>query len=262
MPRSRSLAEEIRTSPGMRAALAQLEEARRGAELLHLDRWQTAIEGFGLLNCGCTPTQLRLLAAAGFIDHAEETTGARDSGRSFRAEHVRTFGLRSCFVLTEAGSAFLLGKSIEAATRFEGDSEDPTTGFSAGNILRLDGSHPRVPIVSGLVPCWNPATRELHVGDRLVKRFRRPAPVLQLVLASFQELDWPPHLDDPLPPRSETVPEDRLRDTVRRLNRCQDPFLIRFESDGRGAGIRWGWVEKKTGENPRMNHGRRLRISK
>jgi hypothetical protein len=83
----------------------------------------------------------------------------------------------------------------------------------------------------------------MKAGDRLVKRFTRPAPVLERILAAFEEDGWPPRLDDPLPPNHGTVPEERLRATVRRLNQCQKPHVVRFESEGTGAGIRWGWAE-------------------
>jgi hypothetical protein len=70
--------------------------------------------------------------------------------------------------------------------------------------------------------------------------------MLELVLAAFQEMEWPSHLDDPLPPEHGIVPKQRLRDTVRRLNRCQEPLRIRFASDGLGSGIRWGWGRQRT----------------
>ena len=66
--------------------------------------------------------------------------------------------------------------------------------------------------------------------------------MLDLVLSSFQELAWPPRLDDPLPPVRDIVSAERLRDTIRRLNRCQDPHTVRFSSDGLGTGIRWAWT--------------------
>jgi hypothetical protein len=86
----------------------------------------------------------------------------------------------------------------------------------------------------------------------VLKQFRRPAPSLQLVLAAFEEEGWPMHLDDPLPPEHGIDPKQRLRDTVRRLNGCQRPQWIHFESDGLGTGLQWRW---RATDQPGMSHG-------
>jgi hypothetical protein len=88
-------------------------------------------------------------------------------------------------------------------------------------------------------PVWNAERREFCFNGELVKRFRQPAPAQEMILAAFEEEGWPAHIDDPLPPQDESVPSERLRITIRNLNRRQVHALIRFESDGRGEGVCW-----------------------
>ena len=91
-------------------------------------------------------------------------------------------------------------------------------------------------------PVWNPALRELRVGDVLVKHFRTPAPNQELVLSAFEEQGWPMQIDDPLPPISKGNPKLRLRDTIAKLNRHQQTARMRFHGDGQGKAVRWELV--------------------
>jgi hypothetical protein len=94
-------------------------------------------------------------------------------------------------------------------------------------------------------PRYDPVTRELWLGDRLVKRYRVQAANQILILRAFQELGRPTHIDDPLPPHPEIDPHDRLHDAVKRLNQHQITPLIHFERDGTGCGILWSLIEPK-----------------
>jgi len=95
-------------------------------------------------------------------------------------------------------------------------------------------------------PYWDSRLRELRLGRVLVKRFRQPSANQERILAAFQEEGWPERIDDPLPPDPEHDPKERLRATVKALNRNQQHRLIRFQSDGRGQGVLW----EPVGENP------------
>lgn len=90
-----------------------------------------------------------------------------------------------------------------------------------------------------LVPCWDSAQRKLKLGDCVVKRFHVPAPNQELILSSFQEESWPPHIADPIPPVRKSDPKRRLSDTILALNRCQAGQRIRFRGDGTGTGVYW-----------------------
>lgn len=234
------LLEQLRRYPSLRAGLDQLLEARQAAETLKLNVWTMAVEMSSLLALGCTTTQLRLLVGIGHLEHAEDVTDLFSAARSFQPENPMRFGPQTCFVLTDCGVQFLASLAPVSETSADGHGEV------------VNGAKER------RVPVWDAEARELRDGSRLVKQFRRPAPMLELVLAAFQELNWPHHLDDPLPPKHDVVPSERLRDTVRRLNHCQHPHTILFSSDGLGAGIRWCWADQmnpESTEDPHISHG-------
>lgn len=87
-------------------------------------------------------------------------------------------------------------------------------------------------------PRWDGDRRELWLGDKLIKEFRRKGDNQVLILAAFEEEDWPAKIDDPLPPKGNMDPKRRLGDAVRRLNRHhKSEGLIEFECDGTGSGI-------------------------
>jgi hypothetical protein len=228
----KDLFDYIRRSPPVRKALEQLLKARRSAEVLKTDVWSFAVEMSSLLSPGCSPTELRLLIAAGYADHAEEITQPSDQGRLFRPESRMTVGPRSCFVLTDSG-AELLGLLEE-----ESD---------------LGNSKPTASASRRRVPRWSATVRELRADGRVLKRFRRPAPALELVLAAFEELGWPRHLDDPLPPETGIDPQQRLHDAIKRLNGCQCPHLVRFLGDGTGHGVKWEWISSGDCDRPQMS---------
>lgn len=89
------------------------------------------------------------------------------------------------------------------------------------------------------VPRWDAVERELWFGDLLLKRFGRPAPNVELILATFEEEGWPERIDDPLPPRANSDEATRLRNQVHALNKRLKKRLIFFYLDGTGKGICW-----------------------
>ncbi len=71
-----------------------------------------------------------------------------------------------------------------------------------------------------------------------------PAANQEAILAAFQEEGWCPRIDDPLAPKLNQDSKRRLHDTINSLNRNQKHALIRFLGDGKGEGVRWGFVER------------------
>ncbi len=86
-------------------------------------------------------------------------------------------------------------------------------------------------------PRWDAERRELWFGppEALPEVGSEPG----TVLAAFQELGWPSRIDDPLPPGEGVPAEQRLRDTVKNVNRTLRPKLIRFCTDATGRHILW-----------------------
>jgi hypothetical protein len=162
------------------------------------------------------------------LDHALETTGEEDSERRFRKVSNLKFAAESCFVLTQAGVLLAEqphGQNVQADAHV---SSPPAhvNGAAVKGITRA-------------APKWDAARRELHVGERLVKRFRLPSPNQETVLAAFEEEHWPEVIDDPLPRGDSQDPKRRLQDTLKGLNRHQVHKLIRFKGNGTGEGILW-----------------------
>jgi len=73
----------------------------------------------------------------------------------------------------------------------------------------------------------------------VIKRFRVPAQIQQLILSAFEEEAWPEHIDDPLPGSGDINSRTRLHDAIHRLNGHQTNRLLRFKGNGNGTGVRW-----------------------
>ena len=98
---------------------------------------------------------------------------------------------------------------------------------------------------------------ELRLGTEIVKRFTRPAPAQELILAAFQEEGWPPAIDDPLPAQFNQDPKRHLHYTIRNLNRGQKPLRIRFFINGNGETICWQIVPQQRAISARRARQRR-----
>jgi hypothetical protein len=124
-------------------------------------------------------------------------------------------------VLTETGVAFAQTVVLKP------------TGTAPAPVAPPDTTCPR------LVPTWDASRQELRVGNVVVKQFKVPAPNQEVILAAFEEEQWPPRIDDPLPPVPSLDSKRRLHETITSLNRNQKHSLISFHGDGSGQGIRW-----------------------
>ncbi len=122
--------------------------------------------------------------------------------------------------------------------------EHPAQGKTKSRRMptERDASH-RNPGHRGVRPFWDVDRRELWVGEVVVKEFRRPAPLLERILAALEEDAWCREIADPLPPKDGVDPKCRLHDAIQDLNGCQSPHLIRFYGNGDGTGVRWEHVK-------------------
>ena len=59
------------------------------------------------------------------------------------------------------------------------------------------------------------------------------------MLVAFQAAGWVREIDDPLPETDDVLPEERLRETVKRLQRSIEPGTIRFGVTGGGRRAYW-----------------------
>lgn len=213
--------------PHLREALALLLQAFDYALDLDQDAWDLAVELHVLRDAKLNNSDIRWLAAKGYVEHALELTAPGDAARHFRRMPLLTFAESECFVLTRAG---------EVVAR----------ELCSGDISTADNSSPGIGICQiapveevQIRPKWDPQRRQLRLGADVVKEFKLPSPNQETVLTAFEEEGWPPRIDDPLPPQEQLDPRRRLHDTIKALNRKQKRCRIRFRGDGSGEGIRW-----------------------
>jgi hypothetical protein len=219
--------------PHLHEALGLLLQANEYALELEQDVWDLAVELHVLRAAKLTNSDLRWLAAKGYIEHAVELTGVSDPKRHFRRTALLTFSDSTCVVLTSSGvSVAREACSVESV------------GVPANSRVSLCN----VGISDDLPSCpkWDDQRRQLRVGSEIVKEFKLASPNQETILTAFEEEGWPPRIDDPLPQLPPLDPRRRLHDTIKALNRKQRNCLIRFMGDGSGEGIRWEFSRLKS----------------
>lgn len=234
------------TSPliheGLRAGLALLWRAYICAHATGANVWDLALRIGRLYEAGMANSDLRCMAAKGFAEYREETSGYGDTHRSFRPSNGYFFNEHTCLILTPRGAALaehVFGEtaqwpqaalSVMAAVA----AEIPTRATARQTTYET-----HQPATFGLKPYWNETRRELSVAGLVVKRFRVPARNQERILNVFEEEGWAEHIHDPLPLTYDIDAPTRLHDAINRLNRCQINPLLRFRGDGRGTGVLW-----------------------
>jgi hypothetical protein len=218
----------------LREALGLLLQAYEYAVDVGHEPWDLAVELYVLRAAHVTNSDLRWLAAKGYIEHAVEVTSPDDATRHFRRVRQLTFSDSTCVVLTPNGAAVARAAS----------SGDSLVALPNPEVVTLP--NPQISICDRLIPDdlprrpkWDHQRRQLRVGTNIVKEFKLPSPNQEAVLTAFEEECWPPQIDDPLSPAPPLDPRRRLHDTIKALNRNQKHGLIRFRGDGSGEGIRW-----------------------
>lgn len=225
-----------RVHAGLMLLLESLAYAHDVAE----DLWEFSVEWPELRRLGLTSNDVRWLIRKDLAQQARETTSADDAKRNFASCKTPMLSARTCLILTEKGLRLALQTVASQANipQVSGESpsfQSPLPAARDGNVLQAASQQ----------PVWDRLRRELRVGGRIVKEFKVPAPNQETVLDVFEEEDWPPRIDDPLPPRPDIIPQRRLHDTINSLNRNQRYRLIRFFADGLGKGVRWELAEDR-----------------
>ena len=207
--------------------------------------WEFAVELGTLRRLGLTRNDLRWLVAKGWVAHAEEMSQPNERGRAFRESLQLMFTRSTCFALTPTGIevARTVSCSSEPLAGGRSDLHSPL-GVFAASVPPSELLQPPPPGTGRLTPCWDRDRQQLRVGGVIVKQFKVPAANQEVILATFQEEDWPARVDDPLSPAPDLEPKRRLHDTVNSLNRSQKCRLIRFSGDGSGQGICWEFTSE------------------
>lgn len=207
------------------SALTLLLDAFDYSQRTDRDRWEFAVDIQDLHATGLAKNDLRFLVRQKLVEHAAEVTLLGRDGRQFQSTGDLTFTERTCMVLTPSG--------VSAAIEFFKPRTQTTTS-KPSLVLRAPVELNRSP-----KPSWDPDRRLLCLDDTIVKQFRWPAANQEAILAAFDEEDWCPRIDDPLPPQPEQDSKRRLSDTIKCLNRKQANHLIHFRGDGTGEGVLW-----------------------
>lgn len=213
-----------------------LLKAKEYAHDVKADLWDFALELRELRSLGLTNSDLRWLVMKGYVEFGRETTEPGDERRSFRRSRGLTFVRRNCFVITPAGEAAATGFALH-------EQAAATVVRRVEPIVPPERPQPAPPRVT---PHWDSDLQELRINGLIVKQFKVPAPNQEMVLAAFEEENWPVRIDDPLPPQVDQDPKRRLHDTIVSLNRNHKHRLIRFMGDGSGEGVRWTVVTDET----------------
>jgi hypothetical protein len=217
----------ILTARKFQRALALLFEGSVYAEQSSGDPWDFAVEAEELRRLKLSNNDLRYLVHSKYLESSDETHSvARGISHHPKTARLR-FSKDTCFVLTPEGIDAFLGRSRKPFGKLH-------RKFSVVRMPHASRSGRR-----NFVPCWDIEHRVLTFNGTIVKQFRRHAVNQELVLAAFQEEDWPLRILDPLAPLPSQDSKRRLSDTIKWLNRGQTSELVHFRGDGTGEGVTW-----------------------
>ena len=225
----RVLVSSSTTRRHFKPALAILLRSSVYSRTTQCDPWRYAVRARELLALGISQNDLDWLALEGVLLHARETTKPSSELRTFEASH-HADSTACSYILSGSGArrvAALLGEPFLGDVTWQARRPERRSGQGGATTGSMTG------------PLWDGDTRELRVGETVVKRYRVPAPNQQLILTAFQEEGWPARIDDPLPRLPALDPKRRLQSTITSLNRNQRNPAIRFHGDGTGEGIYW-----------------------
>ncbi len=211
-------------------ALRKLARAFELSRDCERPKWDFAVALADLEQMGVSHDELRWLIGKEFVEHAQEVVAPGGIRRSFDSPGGFAFTTQSCFVITDPGLQFA-NNSASLPLRFESGRSDQRES------IRQPSNEPCHPS-----PYWDSQRHELRIGKLVVKRFKWRALNQEAILAAFQEDEWPPRIDDPLPPIPNIDPKRRLSDAIKCLNRKQQNPCLRFSGDGTGEGVLWDLV--------------------
>jgi hypothetical protein len=141
--------------------------------------------------------------------------------RSFRPLRSLALPKRTCFVLTEAGTA--LAKEARKSRTGPRRTHKERASRNGKSPIR---------------PSWD-GESVLSWDGEVLKEFRRAATMQKRILEEFEKQGWPHRIDNPLPRLTGVNRKQHLRDTIKNLNRGLTRRMILFFADGAGQGICW-----------------------
>jgi hypothetical protein len=198
------------------AVAAALLDAHDQGSGRHENEWTHAVTLPQLRALGAGDGTLVRLVRCGYLQHRKASKPGQPNG----------VGTSSGGRIAE-GSRFLLSPGGLIWAR-DLTSQNGVAANATVSLTRLKLPHR---------PQYDRQRRVLWWGDHEVLAFDRPAPGMEAIVSKFEESSWCERVDSPLSKMRNG--KERLRDTVRRLNKATKIKLIRFRTDGYGQGVCW-----------------------
>jgi hypothetical protein len=178
--------------------------------------------------------------------------GSKPRRRQMPAKNHKKERLSVCLASPVKGGEAQRTNTVGEALRLAPDDTLLRFLLDHGLLRSGDGKGPRL-TASGQVlfqfllrcqvakeaPRYDASRRALSWCDVVVKRLKRDAPSQEAVLEAFEAVGWPQRIDDPLEEVYGLDAKERLRETVKSLNRGLTQGTIRFHADGTGSGMCW-----------------------
>ena len=205
-------------------AVIDLFVARREALFQGLDPRTYPVKASQLCEAGAAPHILTWLMYHDYAEHLQLPPEGPIPGASANPLHSLTAAESSGFVMTEKGMAFAGQFLADALLPLQEDDRQ-----KAWDCL----------ILGRFLPRYDRENRLFLWGQHVLKCFRQCSGNQELILCSAEELGWPTWLDDPLLLTKGKNPKVRLHDTIKDLNRRQQPYLVHFKGDGTGRRVGW-----------------------
>jgi hypothetical protein len=221
-PKPRVSRNDAALTPGAQLGLTILRKAFNCAVQLNVSPWQFAVPAVSLRAQGLDETDLRFLCASGLAESGVEEMTPDSREREFRPLANLAMPESACLIATPQG--------LECSLGGPGSPE---------HVIVNGRPHAPAPDAAPQTPSWIRKTGKLWWGNRVIKSLRRHAKRQRLVLAAFEEAGWPRRIDDPLPRDAGVNPKERLRQTVRHLNKRNAFRAIEFRVDEDYRGIHW-----------------------
>jgi hypothetical protein len=206
-------------------ALELLWEAYAEALAHQLEPWEFAVSFESLRLSGLAESDLRAWLCERLVEHRQESFPEEGRGRCFHPIATLAIPENTCVVLTEAGIQHV--QALGLAGRPAGSFRTARTlGNGNAALVRLK-------------PHYDSETRQLWLGDHLVKQLKQTAEHQHVVLLAFEEDGWPEWIDDPLTQKPGQDPQQHLHEVVGNLNRYQNLPGVHFRCGGNGTRVRW-----------------------
>jgi hypothetical protein len=129
--------------------------------------------------------------------------------------------------VAEAGTTTLRRSEAVQAARALTTTTTAAPQAATSAVKQLESKQP-----PSAKPHWEETCRQLFLGDKMLRTYRRHAGSQFIVLAAFEAAGWPLSIPNPLGRRS-------VKDTLAGLNNGLLDTRLRFQRGGEDTAIRW-----------------------